>query len=245
MHELHWLNPDDYNFPEPEDALSVPNGLLALGGDLKPERLLAAYRHGIFPWYEADQPILWWSPNPRMVLYPHEFHIARSLQKVIKRQHFTVTLDMNFRAVIQSCAGKNIQNRDGTWITDDMQNAYIELHENGWAHSLEVWQAEKLVGGLYGIAMGTVFFGESMFSTLSNASKVGFVHLVSILKERGFSLIDCQIASKHLAGFGAREISRADFIRHLQKAIPADHSPAVSWRGGIDNTNNPESQGKH
>tara|TARA_R110002111_G_scaffold95899_7_gene148535 strand:+ start:11119 stop:11721 length:603 start_codon:yes stop_codon:yes gene_type:complete len=160
MQELHWLNIRDLDFPDPERALTVPNGLLAAGGDLNPERLLRAYKHGIFPWYEAGQPILWWSPDPRMVLYPDELHISKSLQKTLNKAYFSITWNHDFRAVINSCAGIGIKNREDTWISSAMKQAYTELHEQGWAHSLEVWQDEKLVGGLYGIAMGRVFLAN-------------------------------------------------------------------------------------
>lgn len=229
MHELHWLDPHDFSFPDPTQALTEPNGLLAVGGDLNSERLLVAYRLGIFPWYEDEQPILWWSPDPRMVLYPDELHISKSLQKNLNKQLFTLSWNHNFKAVIDACAGKGIKGREGTWITSAMQQAYLKLHKRGWAHSIEVWQDEKLVGGLYGIAMGKVFFGESMFSTQSNASKVAFVHLVSTLKKRGFSLIDCQIANPHLASLGAREISRSEFIEQLTEAIPSGRLYAKPW----------------
>tara|TARA_R110000772_G_scaffold209960_2_gene320501 strand:+ start:794 stop:1513 length:720 start_codon:yes stop_codon:yes gene_type:complete len=229
MQELHWLNIRDLDFPDPERALTVPNGLLAAGGDLNPERLLRAYKHGIFPWYEAGQPILWWSPDPRMVLYPDELHISKSLQKTLNKAYFSITWNHDFRAVINSCAGIGIKNREDTWISSAMKQAYTELHEQGWAHSLEVWQDEKLVGGLYGIAMGRVFFGESMFSKQNDASKLAFVHLVKTVQGLGFSLIDCQVANPHLASLGAREIRRSEFIKHLATAIDSDHLQTACW----------------
>jgi leucyl/phenylalanyl-tRNA--protein transferase len=221
MHELIWLKQDDLSFPDPAHAMQEPNGLLAVGGDLGLDRLLAAYRLGIFPWYETGQPILWWSPDPRMVLFPEELHIARSLHKFLQKKFFKVTFNEDFPAVISACAKQRDKNRTGTWITDEMQQAYIELHQASWAHSVEVWNENELVGGLYGIAMDTVFFGESMFSRQDNASKVGFVHLVQVLKQHNFKLIDCQVSSEHLASLGAREISRKDFIQHLNDNIDA------------------------
>lgn len=219
MHEPIWLRPDDLNFPSPNHALTEPNGLLAVGGDLSLERLLAAYKLGIFPWYETGQPILWWSPDPRMVLFPDELHISKSLNKVLNKKAFNVTADQDFPAVISACANQRSKNREGTWITDEMQQAYINLHESGWAHSIEVWQENELVGGLYGIAIGGVFFGESMFATQDNASKVAFVHLVKSLQKRGIKLIDCQVSSEHLTSLGAREIKRSEFMYYLSENI--------------------------
>jgi len=222
MYEPIWLKQDDLSFPDPENALKEPNGLLALGGDLSLERLLAAYKLGIFPWYETDQPILWWSPNPRMVLYPDELHISKSLEKVINKGLFKVTFNQNFSAVIQACSNLRSINRNGTWITDEMQQAYINLHKAGWAHSIEVWEGNELVGGLYGIAVGKIFFGESMFTKRDNASKVAFVHLVQRLKTLDFKLIDCQVSSEHLSSLGAKEIKRKKFIQHLSEGISLD-----------------------
>jgi leucyl/phenylalanyl-tRNA--protein transferase len=222
MYEPIWLKQDDLSFPDPENALKEPNGLLALGGDLSLERLLAAYKLGIFPWYETDQPILWWSPNPRMVLYPDELHISKSLEKVINKGLFKVTFNQNFSAIIQACSNQRSKNRNGTWITDEMQQAYLNLHKAGWAHSLEVWEENELVGGLYGIAVDKIFFGESMFTTQDNASKVAFVHLVQRLKALDFKLIDCQVSSEHLSSLGAKEIKRKKFIQHLSDGIGLD-----------------------
>jgi len=217
MHDPIWLQQGDLSFPDPEQALKEPNGLLAIGGDLSPERLLRAYKLGIFPWYEAGQPILWWSPDPRMVLFPEELHISRSLHKILQKQRYKVSFNQDFPAVISSCAKQRGKNRTGTWITDEMQQAYINLHKAGWAHSVEVWQNNNLTGGLYGIALGKIFFGESMFSTQDNASKVAFVHLIHYLQKQDFKLIDCQVSSAHLASLGAREISRQDFRNYLNK----------------------------
>jgi leucyl/phenylalanyl-tRNA--protein transferase len=219
MHEPYWLKQDDLSFPDPENALTEPNGLLAVGGDLSLERLLSAYKLGIFPWYEDGQPILWWSPDPRMVLFPDELHISKSLEKIINRKVFKVSFNQNFLAVILACANQRSKNRDGTWITDEIQQAYIHLHQAGWAHSVEVWDDNTLVGGLYGIALGKIFFGESMFNEQNNASKVAFVYLTQSLKDQNFKLIDCQVSSEHLASLGAKEIRREIFMQHLQENL--------------------------
>lgn len=213
------LKQDNLSFPEPENALNEPNGLLAVGGDLSLERLLTAYKLGIFPWYEAGQPILWWSPDPRMVLFPNDLHISRSLKKTLKKQEYKVTLNQNFSAIIIACSKQRNKNRVGTWITDEMQQAYIALHKAGFAHSVETWLDNKLVGGLYGIALGEIFFGESMFALQNNASKVAFIHLVRSLKKQGFKLIDCQVRSEHLASLGAKEIKRKEFMHYLYENI--------------------------
>ena len=224
---LTWLKRDDLSFPPLETALREPNGLLAAGGDLRPERLLAAYRHGCFPWYQEGQPLLWWSPDPRTVLFPDELHVSRSLRKRMRHGDYQVTFDKAFAEVIQGCAGPRSY-ADGTWITTPMQDAYIRLHEMGVAHSVEVWQQGQLVGGLYGIAMGELFFGESMFSRATDASKVGFVTLVERLREWGFALIDCQMPTRHLESFGARSIPRAAFAEAL--AMHLDRPSAADWR---------------
>ena len=211
-------NPSDLRFP-PVD-LATPEGLLAVGGDLRPERLLEAYRHGIFPWYSDDQPILWWSPDPRTVLFPEKLHVGRSLEKTIRRGHFTVTLDTCFRDVMQQCAGPRPQYPDGgTWITTEMLDAYTTLHEQGYAHSVEMWQKGKLVGGVYGVALGGAFFAESMFTRVPDASKVALVSLVRQLQAWGFRIIDCQQSSPHVMRFGAEEIPRRDFLNHLTAAL--------------------------
>ncbi|RRV65816.1 leucyl/phenylalanyl-tRNA--protein transferase [Stutzerimonas stutzeri] len=224
---LTWLKRDDFSFPPLETALREPNGLLAAGGDLRPERLLAAYRHGCFPWYQEGQPLLWWSPDPRTVLFPDELHVSRSLRKRMRHGDYQVTFDKAFAEVIQGCAGPRSY-ADGTWITTPMQDAYIRLHEVGVAHSVEVWQQGQLVGGLYGLAMGELFFGESMFSRATDASKVGFVTLVERLREWGFALIDCQMPTRHLESFGARSIPRAAFAEAL--AMHLDRPSAADWR---------------
>ena len=211
-------NPSDLRFPPVEE--STPDGLLAVGGDLRPERLLEAYCHGIFPWYEEDQPILWWSPDPRTVLFPDKLHVPRSLDKTIRRGHFTVTLDTCFRNVMMECAGPRPQYPEGgTWITPEMIEAYTRLHELGHAHSIETWQEGTLVGGLYGVAIGGAFFGESMFSRATDASKVALVSLIRQLQTWGFQIFDCQQASPHVMRLGAEEIPRRAFIEHLTAAL--------------------------
>lgn len=211
-------NPRELDFPPVEQA--SPEGLLAVGGDLRPERLLEAYRHGIFPWYEEDQPILWWSPDPRAVIFPDKLHVPRSLDKTIRRGHFTLTLDTCFRNVMMECAGPRTQYPEGgTWIIPAMIEAYTKLHELGHAHSIETWQEGTLVGGLYGVAIGGAFFGESMFSRTTDASKVALVSLVRQLRVWGFQIFDCQQASPHVMRLGAEEIPRRIFIQHLNTAL--------------------------
>ena len=214
------LNPraDDLRFPAAE--LASPEGLLAVGGDLRPERLLEAYRHGIFPWYNNDQPILWWSPDPRIVLFPVKLHISRSLKRSLRPGLFSVTLDRCFHDVMQHCAGPRPQYPDGgTWITSEMLEAYGRLHDLGYAHSVETWQEGILVGGLYGVAIGGAFFAESMFTHVSDASKVALVSLVRQLQAWGFRLMDCQQSSPHVMALGAESISRHDFLDHLAAAL--------------------------
>jgi leucyl/phenylalanyl-tRNA--protein transferase len=220
----------------PPAHLAIKEGLLAVGGDLGSDRLLAAYRNGIFPWYSEGEPILWWSPDPRLVLYPEELRVSRSLRKVIKRDLFDITFDQAFEAVIRACAEAKRSYGEGTWITDEMRSAYCALHRQGVAHSVEAWQGERLVGGLYGIAIGRVFFGESMFSRVSNASKVAFVALVENLKRLRFKLIDCQVRTDHLMRFGAREIPRKTFLEQLEKAVgnPRPDVDRASYFGSID-----------
>lgn len=200
-------------FPAPE--LAGPEGLLAVGGDLRPERLLLAYRKGIFPWFNEDSLILWWSPDPRMVLYPEELKISKSMRSVMRKGRFQVTRNRDFAAVISQCALTPRKEQEGTWITERMEEAYLELHKRGHAVSYEVWEEGALVGGLYGVELGHVFCGESMFSTVSNASKVGFIHMVREQQKKGCELIDCQIHSDHLESLGAREIPRAAFLEKL------------------------------
>jgi leucyl/phenylalanyl-tRNA--protein transferase len=225
---LTWLKRGDLVFPALEKALREPDGLLAAGGDLSPDRLVQAYRHGCFPWFQDEQPILWWSPDPRTVIFPDELHVSRSLAKMMRQERFRVTFDEDFAAVIRACAGPRAY-ADGTWITGSIQAAYLELHQRGYAHSVEVWDNDVLVGGLYGLAMGQLFFGESMFSHAGNASKVGFATLVERLKAWGFVMIDCQMHTSHLQSFGARPIPRKVFSeylhRHLDQPNQADWLP--------------------
>ncbi|WP_281686447.1 leucyl/phenylalanyl-tRNA--protein transferase [Pseudomonas citronellolis] len=228
---LSWLSRSNFDFPPLEQALHEPNGLLAAGGDLDPRRLVAAYRHGCFPWYQDDQPILWWSPDPRTVLFPDELHVSRSLAKCLRQGRYRVTFDTAFDRVIAACAAPR-DYADGTWITQPMQDAYRQLHRMGIAHSVESWDGDELVGGLYGLAMGRLFFGESMFSRADNASKVAFVTLVQHLRAAGFVLIDCQMPTQHLHSFGARTISRADFASHLRRHL--DETPLCDWRSQAD-----------
>lgn len=210
---------EDLVFPSP--YLASKEGLLAIGGDLSLERLLLAYRNGIFPWYSEGEPILWWSPDPRLVLYPDELRVSRSLQKVIKQNVFEVSLDRAFGSVISECAQVRLENREGTWIVAEMLRAYCRLHEAGFAHSVEAWQNKTLVGGLYGLSIGRCFFGESMFCRVSNASKVALVKLVEYLKTFEFAFIDCQITTAHLVRLGAREISRSRYLNELTEALKA------------------------
>lgn len=214
---------EDSDFPPTNEALESPNGLLAAGGGLSTERLLAAYRCGVFPWYEAPQPVLWWTPDPRSVLFPDELHISRSLRKTLRANTFTLSVDMQFIPVMRECA---VLRRDdgGTWINEDMLAAYGRLHSMGHAHSVEVTDADgMLVGGLYGIALGRVFFGESMFSRKTDASKVALVALVSIAKRGGFHMIDCQVENPHLNSLGARNINRLDFEQRLEQNKSVSH----------------------
>jgi len=212
-----WIDPNnpDQPFPDVGLALQEPDGLLAVGGDLGSARILDAYRHGIFPWYSEEQPILWWSPDPRTVLEPAHLKVSRSLRKILNQQRFRVTFNQAFESVIDACAEPRAQSF-GTWITRDMRDAYCRLHREGWAHSVEVWSGRHLVGGLYGIAIGRVFFGESMFSRVSDASKAAFSHLVRQLADWRFGLIDCQVYSSHLASLGASEIPRREFVQRLE-----------------------------
>jgi leucyl/phenylalanyl-tRNA--protein transferase len=205
----------------PPARLATREGLLAVGGDLSQERLLLAYRTGIFPWYSDDEPILWWSPDPRLVLYPREFHLARSLEKIIRRGDFTVTMDRAFERVIRECGRVRRDTGEGTWIVPEMVAAYCGLHDSGFAHSVEAWQGGRLAGGLYGVSLGSCFFGESMFARASNASKVALAALVAFLRGQGFGLIDCQITTGHMQRMGAREIPRSLYLEELQRYLQA------------------------
>lgn len=208
---------DDLIFPPP--YLADEDGLLAVGGDLSCERLILAYSMGIFPWYIESSPIFWWSPDPRLVLFPEELHVSRSLKQIIKKQIFTITTDKAFEEVIRNCATIKRRGSKGTWLTEEMIDAYIDLHRLNYAHSYESWYNGELVGGLYGVAIGGVFFGESMFTKMSNASKVAFVKTVESLNSWGFVIIDCQVQTKHLMSFGARLIPRKQFLKILDEAI--------------------------
>ena len=217
MRHIEWLAEDPAApFPPVEQALLDPDGLLAVGGDLSPQRLLNAYQHGIFPWYTEGEPILWWSPDPRCVLFPEKLKISRSLRKTLRKQLFEVRMDTAFEAVMQACA-ENRPNQKGTWITDDILQAYVNMHQLGFAHSVECWQDGQLMGGLYGMAIGKVFFGESMFSRKTDASKVAMVYLCEYLKQHGFKLIDSQVYTQHLESLGAEMIPRTRFTELLEQ----------------------------
>jgi len=216
------------DFPSIEQALAVPNGLLAVGGDLSADRLLGAYRRGIFPWYEQGQPILWWSPEPRAVIYPESLRISRSLKKTLRKGRFQVTCDRDFSNVITACAAPR-QNQPGTWLNPEMIAAYSLLHDHGYAHSVECWVDGELVGGLYGVALGQVFFGESMFSRVADASKVALVALTRNLRSWGYRLIDGQVHSPHLASMGARLIARREFMTQIESWCNQDPQPEA-WR---------------
>ncbi|KPJ78349.1 MAG: leucyl/phenylalanyl-tRNA--protein transferase [Deltaproteobacteria bacterium SG8_13] len=206
-------------FPPPHFA--TREGLLAVGGDLTRERLLAAYRQGIFPWYAEGDPILWWSPDPRLVLYPDHIHVSRTLQRVLNKQLFSVTMDSAFQAVITGCAETRLKQDFGTWIVEEIRSAYIDLHRAGYAHSVEVWAEGELAGGLYGVSLGRCFYGESMFTLVDNASNVALVHLARALAAQSFELIDCQVSTDHLIRMGAREIPRSRFLRQLRRSLTA------------------------
>lgn len=223
-----WLEDDDQEFPGVHEALEEPNGLLAAGGSLAPSRLLSAYSKGIFPWYELDQPILWWSPDPRLILVPDNLLVSRSLARLKRRNSYSFSIDKKFVEVMQNCAATR-PGSDGTWITDEMFSAYSTLHQEGVAHSVEVWSGARLVGGLYGVAIGKVFFGESMFSKEDNTSKLALVYLVNQLQSWGFELIDCQVTSNHLLSLGATEISRNHFMEELDRLLVQQALP-IAWQ---------------
>ncbi len=232
MRRPYWIphNASPYDFPPLAHALKHPDGLLAVGGDLTPQRIIVAYRLGIFPWYSDDEPILWWSPSQRMVLFPEALKVSRSLRKTIRKGQLTVTMDQNFREVIQACAGPR-RDQYGTWITEEMQAAYCQLHHYGFAHSVESWYEGRLVGGLYGIALGKVFFGESMFSLMTDASKVAFAQFVRQIQCWGYELIDCQVHTKHLHSLGAIDIPRQDY-RTLLDALCETQGYTGKWYFG-------------
>jgi leucyl/phenylalanyl-tRNA---protein transferase len=223
MRSLHWLPPTSSvdSFPPVSQALSEPNGLLAAGGDLRPERLLAAYARGIFPWYEEGQPILWWSPDPRAVLVPEALKVSRSLRRSLRNRGYGLGIDSAFAQVVAACAEPR-RYGGGSWITADMARAYVRLHELGWAHSFESWHEGRLVGGLYGVAIGRAFFGESMFTRSVDASKVALVRAVEFLRARGFALVDCQVANAHTTSLGAIPMPRGVFVARLAElCVPA------------------------
>ena len=221
---IPWL-PAAPEFPPLEAALAEPNGLLAAGGDLTPARLVSAYAKGIFPWYSRGEPILWWSPDPRMVLFPDEIRIARSLAKSLRHKDYEVRLDTAFGAVVAACAGAPRAGQGGTWISAEMQAAYRRLHELGFAHSVETWIDGELAGGLYGVAIGRAFYGESMFARATDASKIALAHLGVQLRRLGFGIIDCQMETAHLASLGARPIPRREFRTLLDRLVVADATP--------------------
>ena len=214
-------------FPSVTRALREPNGLLAAGGALTPEWLLAAYRRGIFPWFNDGEPILWWSPDPRMVVFPSEVRLTRSLRKTLRHAAYEVRLDHDFPAVIRACAAPR-EPDGGTWITTEIQNAYIRMHELGYAHSVETYVDGELVGGLYGMALGRAFYGESMFSRRTDASKIAFVHLARFLEQREFRVLDCQMTTSHLASLGGQEIPRSTFVKLLDEATQ-EGLPPERW----------------
>jgi len=227
---IPWLRPEHppEAFPPVEEALQEPNGLLCVGGDLSVERLMEAYRRGIFPWFSAGQPILWWSPDPRTVLYPGEFKVSRSLGKTLRNRGFRTTVDHAFEQVMGRCADPALR-PEGTWISPQMRAAYRRLHELDYAHSFETWEGDQLVGGLYGVALGRVFFGESMFSVARDASKVALHALVQASLAQNVRLIDCQVDSEHLRSLGARSVPRREFMRELAAAT-RESQPGAAWR---------------
>lgn len=217
--QISWISASDPPdaFPDVERAFDVPDGLLAAGGDLTVERLLYAYSHGIFPWYSDGQPILWWSPNPRCVIYPDRLHVSRRLDRALRNSAFEVSFNSAFTDVIDACA-RDRPGQDGTWITTEMRNAYLDLHRHGWAHSVEIWSDGQLAGGLYGVAIGKVFFGESMFSSETNGSKAALLALSVVLLENNVNLLDCQVESPHLRSMGADMIPRTKFANELKRS---------------------------
>ncbi|MFN3885141.1 MAG: leucyl/phenylalanyl-tRNA--protein transferase [Rhodocyclaceae bacterium] len=230
---IRWLDTDD-PFPPVSEALTAPNGLLAAGADLSPTRLLAAYRQGIFPWFSNGEPILWWSPDPRMVLFPAELKISRSLAKTLRNADYQLRLDSAFDRVIHACATTPRPGQQGTWITAEMRKAYCRLHALGYAHSVETWRDGKLVGGLYGVALGRAFFGESMFSHVKDASKIALAHLCRYLLEHNFGMIDCQMETAHLLSLGARPIPRDVFVARLATLVDGGKPPGRWPENAID-----------
>ncbi len=206
-----------HSFPDP--SFAAKEGLLAYGGDLNPNRILKAYRMGIFPWFNEGDPILWWSPDPRLVLYPEDFRVHRSFRRILRRKDYHVTFDQDFEGVIRACATMPSRLERGTWLSSAMQEAYTQLYRRGFAHSVEVYQDEELIGGLYGVALGRAFFGESMFSRRSNASKIALKALSDLLRENGYDFIDCQVLSDHLVRLGAKAVARSRFLKELERAL--------------------------
>jgi len=236
--EIPFLPPGKAVFPPPETAATVPNGLLASGGELTADNVITAYKQSIFPWYEAHEDILWWTPDPRMVLFPDDLKLSRSMRKFMRKRPYTVTMDLDFDLIIKTCA--HIRGYyAGIWITPAMYDVFSQLNNRGLAHSVEVWQGEKIVGGLYGLALGNIFYGESMFTRQTNASKVAMSFLVSQLKRWNFQLIDCQVANSHLVSLGAINISRNDFLAILHDGLskpgkPGKWSLEIGWQDVID-----------
>ncbi len=220
--------PPEHPFPDPEQARSTRNGLIAIGGDLSPARLIQAYKQGIFPWYGQGDPILWWSPDPRTVLMPDKIHLSRRLKRTLKQAEFTLTIDHCFNAVTAACAAPRAKEKD-TWLLPEMRRAYQDLHQTGVAHSFELWQQDTLVGGLYGVAIGKMFFGESMFSHVANASKIVMAYVCQFLQKHQFPLLDCQVYNPHLIRMGAQEIPRRQFLSSVQKATKIVQS-AATWQ---------------
>ncbi|MRI34347.1 leucyl/phenylalanyl-tRNA--protein transferase [Endozoicomonas sp. OPT23] len=229
---IHILDQHNIQFPPVTDALEKPDGLLAMGGNLTIDTLLEAYQRGIFPWYNEGEPLLWWSPDPRMVIAPNEVYISSSMKRLLKKKTYKVTFDSAFRDVIDACSEPR-SGQAGTWITEEMKQAYCQLHKAGYAHSVEVWKQDQLVGGLYGVAIDQVFFGESMFSRASNTSKLAMIHLCGELVNREYQLIDCQVPSSHLESLGAKLMHRETFIKHLNDYCRHPVSDAhwkVTWQ---------------
>lgn len=217
MIHLPWLG-SSHRFPPVETALTEPDGLLAAGGDLAPERVLAAYRHGIFPWFGPGEPVLWWSPDPRLVLRPASLVISRSLDKVLRNRPYEVRFDTAFEAVMRACAAPRGE-QGGTWISEDIIAAYVALHQQGYAHSVETWVNGQLAGGLYGVSVGRMFYGESMFSRVADGSKIALVHLCQVLQQHGYPLIDCQMQTAHLQRMGGETMARAEFCRQVSDLV--------------------------
>ena len=228
MIELTWLDPSKLEFPPVEQAMQDPDGLLAVGGDLSKERLLLAYGKGIFPWYEDDQPLLWWSPDPRAVIEPQNVKISRSLRKRLRKREFEVRVDTAFDDVVKRCQNPRAYSNE-TWITNEMRQAYLALHRDGYAHSIECYQDKELVGGLYGVSIGRLFFGESMFHAATDASKVAFVALCRLLRQQGCPLVDCQMPNPHIMSLGVETISRSEFMLHLLNNNKLNSNEWINW----------------